>query len=406
MALLLLTGWPDWAAAQTAAEQLLAESDAAMQARIGAVFDAKSEIEAFQRTQELKVLAKDKAELVKQLAIFEATSPRKDEFHVLMTLMILGRLDVQPSISFRILAPYLDSENERLREFAEEWFQGYDGAANDDPLEAYSSYIGNRLARNEEVPAALVKHIHQRLPPERALLIFLRASRVPDTASQIETIAKRMEAAKQGREITEQEKRQEQQREQVQQQRGEERRRILLAEHVVSNAIWLKEHNFGEEFAKVRSEAQEQLRQLAEHDQWWARLYVAEIMGRHFSLSLPEVLDQLSDDENELVRRAAKAAQVARGRAVRPASKPGDGKRAEALVAPREVESRAVGPTSIEVTWQASISATSYAVQRRQPDTETEFTTIAPNVTGTSFIDTSLVRDKLYEYRVIARRNP
>lgn len=273
-------------------------------------------------------------------------------------------------------------------------------------MEQYSSYIGGRLARNEEVPAALIEHIYQRLPPEQALLIFLRASRAPIAAAHIRTVNQQMEANRQGRDLTEQEKRQEQQREQVQQQRKEERRRILLAEHVVSNAIWLKEHNFGEEFAKVRSEAQEQLRQLAEHDQWWARLYVAEIMGRHFSLRLPEVLDQLSDDENELVRRAAKAAKVARGTAVRPPPKPGEGKRAETLVAPREVESRAVGPTSIEVTWQASVGATSYAVQRRQPDTETEFTTIAPNVSDTSFIDTSLARDTLYEYRVIARRNP
>jgi hypothetical protein len=76
------------------------------------------------------------------------------------------------------------------------------------------------------------------------------------------------------------------------------------------------------------------------------------------------------------------------------------------LVAPREVEARALGPTSGEVTWQASVGATSYAVQRRRPDTETEFTTIAPNVTATSYTDIGLASDTLYEYRVIAQQNP
>jgi hypothetical protein len=73
-------------------------------------------------------------------------------------------------------------------------------------------------------------------------------------------------------------------------------------------------------------------------------------------------------------------------------------------VAPREVNARALGPTSGEVTWSASPTATSYAVLRRQPDTETEYTIIAPNVTATRYIDSGLARDTLYEYRVIARR--
>jgi hypothetical protein len=315
VAVLLLANWSELAVAQTATDKLLAESDAAIQAQIGAVFDAKSELEAFQQTQALKRLAKDKADLVKQLAIFEATSPRKQEMHVLITLMILGRLDVQPSTGLRTLAPYLDSENERLREFAEEWFHCFDGSANDDPLKVYSSYIGRRLARNEEVPTALIEHIHQRLPPERMLLIFLNASRVPNAVANIQAIKTQMEANRQGRDLTDQEKQQEQQREQVQQQRNEERREILLAEHLVSSAIWLKKNAFGEEFMRLKPEAKEQLAKLSRNEHWWARLYVAEIMGRHFSLRVPEVLDKLGKDENALVRKSAKAAKVARGTA-------------------------------------------------------------------------------------------
>jgi len=77
------------------------------------------------------------------------------------------------------------------------------------------------------------------------------------------------------------------------------------------------------------------------------------------------------------------------------------------LVAPRNVEARAVGPTSIEITWDASLNAADYLVARRQPDTEANFTIIAPNVVGTSYTDsTGLLSDTLYEYLLVAQVNP
>lgn len=75
-------------------------------------------------------------------------------------------------------------------------------------------------------------------------------------------------------------------------------------------------------------------------------------------------------------------------------------------VAPKGVQARAVGPTSIEVTWQASPTATSYSVLRRQPGTETQFSIIASGVTATTYTDTGLASDTLYQYRLIAHRNP
>jgi hypothetical protein len=76
------------------------------------------------------------------------------------------------------------------------------------------------------------------------------------------------------------------------------------------------------------------------------------------------------------------------------------------LVAPREVEAAAIGSGNIRVDWLPSVGATSYAIERRQPDTETEFTRIATNVTGTTFTDTGLVSGTLYEYAVVAQQNP
>jgi hypothetical protein len=69
--------------------------------------------------------------------------------------------------------------------------------------------------------------------------------------------------------------------------------------------------------------------------------------------------------------------------------------------APTGVEARAVGATSIEVTWQAAANTTSYAVERRQPGGE--FSTIAPSVLTTMYTDNTATSNTLYEYRVVAQ---
>lgn len=59
------------------------------------------------------------------------------------------------------------------------------------------------------------------------------------------------------------------------------------------------------------------------------------------------------------------------------------------------------------MTWEASANATDYLVARREPSTETFFTAIATNVVGTTYTDsTGLVAGTLYEYFIIAQRNP
>jgi hypothetical protein len=87
-----------------------------------------------------------------------------------------------------------------------------------------------------------------------------------------------------------------------------ERREIELAAHIVSNAIWLNQNKFDEQFQKALPEATDELTKLAKQDQWWARLYVAEIMRQHRELRQPDVLQQLSTDSNGLVSEAAKSA--------------------------------------------------------------------------------------------------
>jgi hypothetical protein len=49
------------------------------------------------------------------------------------------------------------------------------------------------------------------------------------------------------------------------------------------------------------------LRQLARSRHWWIRLYVAELMCRHQNLRVPDLIEQLKRDENDLVRARIEA---------------------------------------------------------------------------------------------------
>ena len=74
------------------------------------------------------------------------------------------------------------------------------------------------------------------------------------------------------------------------------------------------------------------------------------------------------------------------------------------LVAPRNVEVRPLGGGQVRVDWHASEGATSYSIQRRRPDEETDFTTIAAGITDTSYTDDTGTETSgvLFEYRVQA----
>lgn len=265
---LFVVGCANATSAQTEFDELAAEADPGIQAQINIIFDAQSELDVSREVQALKESTNDKAELVKQLAIFAATARSGEEFHVLQTLGILYRLDLQPSIPIRVLAPYLDSDNDELRGFAREWFQGYDKAVGEEPLKAYRSYVAGRLSRNEEVPAEFIEYIYERLPPGKALEVF-HFGRWPPQKKDND---------------------------------------VLLAEHIVSNAIWLKENGFAERFQKALPEAKAELVKLAKHKEWWARLYIVCMMRRYPELQQADILQQLTADSNILVSKTAKAA--------------------------------------------------------------------------------------------------
>jgi hypothetical protein len=228
--------------------------------------------------------------------------------------MILHSLHLPPSVPIRVLAPYLDTNNPQLRSFVRDWFQGHDNAGPGvSPLrpvnyEDYRDFVLRQVNRNEEVPAPFVEYIYER-HPGKALLVFAYASRRATVVPKLQELRKKLEDTPQQREKTDAEilpqREKKRQNEMLRQREKEQLSEILLAEHIVSNAIWLKENDFAEQYSKAMPEATAELVKLAKHKQWWVRLYVAEMMRRHAGLREPSVLKQLASDNNQLVAKAA-----------------------------------------------------------------------------------------------------
>jgi hypothetical protein len=82
---------------------------------------------------------------------------------------------------------------------------------------------------------------------------------------------------------------------------------VLWAEHVVADAIWKQEHDFLK--SEDTAAALAQLAELSELDEWWARLYVAEVISKNRFLRDDKLIERLKKDKHESVRRAAQRAE-------------------------------------------------------------------------------------------------
>jgi hypothetical protein len=294
-------------------QHLLAQIDPAVQEQIALTYDAlrlknfelDRNVEAFRKLQELKDLALDQSELVKQLAIF-AAGPG-DEQRPLSTFVILVRLELPPKVIIRVLAPYLDADHPTLRSFVREWFHSQDSADSFEfkpaNYKAYAEYVRRQVNRNEEIPGPFIKYIYERSPGQ-ALLLFRSAT--VDVSEYTQVLNKSVEAAQQGRAPTEQEREEIREIQTERQRDGQERRETLLAEHIVSNAIWLKKNKFDERFQTALPEAMAELEKLAKHKEWWARMYVVYIMRQNPMLLKDKILRQLAEDSNAIVSEATK----------------------------------------------------------------------------------------------------
>jgi hypothetical protein len=319
IALFVVTGWPSFAVGQTATEDLIASANPDVQRQIKKTYDtihrlgviSYDNVEVFGEAQKVKELIApqededdeivnlaDEVEIMRQLAVFVATTESSENTHVIISWTIWRYLNVSPEATIRALAPYLDSSNGPLQDFARDFFQGHDGD------EDYLDYVRWKVSRDEEIPAPLIKLLYERSPGQ-AMWVFQRGT--VDTRAQLQSIQTSVEANQQDRELTPEEQEKINEVEAESKRRGREAREMLLAEHVISEALWLHKNGFIVRLRAALPEALAGLEVLAKHDKWWARLYVVYIMRQNHVLMQDHILRQLAEDENALVREAATA---------------------------------------------------------------------------------------------------
>ena len=278
------------------AAQELGKTDPAIQNQIAETYSAfgPARFEPVEPTLQKLDAVKDKGELVRQLAIFAAAPG--DEQQPLAAVVILGRLHISPKVAIRVLAPYLETEDRRLRGFVLDYFPRSD--------EDYLDYVRSMVRQGEELPAPFIRYIFKRSPGQ-AMLVLQRGN--ADATANLKAVRTMMEARQQGRELTPEEQGELEKTKEDGERKGRGSREIQLSEHIVSNALWLKKNKFPIRFGVALPEVKEHLASLSMRDEWWARYYVAEIMRQNHELRVDEVLNDLSDDENELVSTLAKS---------------------------------------------------------------------------------------------------
>jgi len=273
--------------------QELPEAKPEVQSQIGKTFEMMNRlgvvtfdnVEVIKEAQEVKRLAGDDIEAVRQLATYIAETESVEDSHAVIALSVWRYLNVSPKATIGVLAPYLDSGNRALRGFVDDLFDGQE-------YEDFRDYA----RRQNEVPAPFVEYLFKRSPGEA--LQILQAGSV-DTAAHVRIAREKLGATGDAIKPSPLEGKI------VRASQG--RRETLLAEHIVANALWLKKNGFKEQFREALPEAQEELTKLSKSKKWWARRYVVEIMRRNPELLMAHVMEELRDDENPLVSEAAKA---------------------------------------------------------------------------------------------------
>jgi hypothetical protein len=165
----------------------------------------------------------------------------------------------------RYMLPYLDTPDEKLREFIltqilRAYGEVYELPASDDRVHALRSYIQEHLHRGAEPPWRAVQILYWKAPSE-ALLCF-----APQENMQVW-------------------------------------KSFSWTKHLITDVVWKQSAGFlkpGE--IEV---AQAELDKVSKIPEWWARLYVAEMFRRYEFLRRDDILERLRADPNPLIAKAA-----------------------------------------------------------------------------------------------------
>jgi len=207
-------------------------------------------------------------QLIPQLFYYSMGDKGQERRHDIKEAMAFGMIAQQLEFSngniFNALIPYLNTDDESLRRAIENVFGGFENTSSGRPpdFSLYYSRIWRDFRKGMDPPDGLIRYMYER-NPGTALLTMNLAARLDRNES----------------------------------------RQITWAEHVISDVIWKHTHKFLKPHV-VEPVAAEQLAKLSRSKNWWARLYVAEIMCQHEGFRQPEIIQRLKKDDHPLVRKA------------------------------------------------------------------------------------------------------
>jgi hypothetical protein len=179
---------------------------------------------------------------------------------------VLHELAIPEHVIVHALVPLLGTTDDALDRSIRSILGGYEGRApgRRPDFSAYRELIERAVRNGAEPPTALISHLYAADAGE-ALLTLMRAYQLRDPA---------------------------------------ELKRMLWAEHVVSDVLWKQQYGFLPP-DQVEGGAAAELAGLSSHRSWWVRLYVSEIMRQHPAFRQPKVVERLRRDAHPRVRVSA-----------------------------------------------------------------------------------------------------
>jgi len=208
--------------------------------------------------------------LVSQLLAYSARPETDTTREAMVMPLVIDALNIDRGELVRGASPYIDTDDPRLWSEVEELLEGIanpTGTVSCTDYSVFHNYLTSAHRGQDGAPDRLIRWMYEH-EPGSALLTFMRLN----------------DPAAEGR-------------------RGF-RRRLLWIEHLVDDILWKQRNGFlGPE--QVHADALAELKDLAVSEEWWVRLYVAEVMRQEAGFRDRAVVQKLRADPNPLVQTVA-----------------------------------------------------------------------------------------------------
>lgn len=246
-------------------DRVVVAPDPALQSAIARIVEASPGQQQQDALDGLADLAGPSHEqLVRQLVYFASRAQGTKE--AMAAGVIIRRLNIPDLSIARALAPCVGADDPAVDKSVRNILGGLEkrSAGRRPDFSVYREIIADHVRAGEKLPDGLIRHMYD-ADAGVALLTLMRAHQLREP---------------------------------------EDLKEILWAEHTVADVLWKQQYGFiGRD--EIEPAAALELAKLSVHQEWWVRLYVSEIMRKHPAFRQQGLAEQLTSDNNQLVRESA-----------------------------------------------------------------------------------------------------